>query len=182
MQRYQDFDQHTLLFAGEPYGIGYSQPIFGYNQLKWDKKIEPLKYHESRQAYIEAQEQIAVTVEGYFFDLLIAQVNMQTAETNLANTQDILKVAKVKFELGKISKNEILQIQLEILNAQKALGVSRRDMQVASLNLKTYIGTERVDAVKLIPPKDISRVEVSTETIMKEAEENRSDAIALSGV
>jgi outer membrane protein len=38
---------------------GYSQPLFQFNALRWDKKIEPLKFNESKQAYIESQEQIA---------------------------------------------------------------------------------------------------------------------------
>jgi len=46
-----------------------------------------LKYNESKQTYIEDLENIAVTVEGYFFDLLLAQVNLHIAETNLTNTQ-----------------------------------------------------------------------------------------------
>jgi outer membrane protein len=68
--------------------------------LRWDKKIEPLKFNESKQVYIESQEQIAYTVSGYFFDLLLAQVNYQIAQTNFTNTEKILTIAKVKFDLG----------------------------------------------------------------------------------
>ena len=178
MQRYNDFDRHTTLFNGEPYGIGYSQPLFQYNPFKWDKKIEPLKYQESRQAYIESQEQISTTVEGYFFDLLLAQENLQIAENNLTNTQEILKVANVKFDLGKISKNEILQIKLEILNAEKSVGIARRDMQVATLTLRSYIGMDGKTAIKLMPPSVIRKIEIPGELVIAQALANRSDAIA----
>ena len=77
LQRFDDFDRKNTLYNGVPYGIGYSQPIFQFNQLKWDKKIEPLKYNESKQAYIESMEQIAIKASGYFFDLLLAQVNFK---------------------------------------------------------------------------------------------------------
>ncbi|HWZ03802.1 MAG TPA: TolC family protein, partial [Mucilaginibacter sp.] len=106
MQRFDDFDRNSILYNGVPYAIGFSQPLGQYNSLKWDKKIQPLLYNESKQAYIEAQEQISITVTGYFFDLLLAQVNLQTAENNLVNTQKILKIANLKFQLGKVSKNE----------------------------------------------------------------------------
>ncbi|MGY0038285.1 TolC family protein [Pedobacter sp. NJ-S-72] len=97
LQRFDDFDRNNVLYNGIPYGIGFTQPLFQFNHLKWDKKIEPLKFNESKQAYIEAQEQIAVTVNGYFFDLLLAQVNLGIASTNLSNTQKIMKVANAKF-------------------------------------------------------------------------------------
>jgi outer membrane protein len=104
MQRFDDFDRNSVLYNGTPYAVGFSQPLGQYNSLKWDKKIQPLLYNESKQAYIETHEQISITVTGYFFDLLLAQVNLQTAESNLANTQKILKIANLKFDLGKVSK------------------------------------------------------------------------------
>ena len=121
MQRFDDFDRNTTLYNGVPYAVGYSQPLWMYNGLKWDKKIEPLKYDESRQEFIESLEQISIKAGSYFFDLLLAQVNLQIADTNLANTQRILQIAQLKFDMGKLSRNEILQLQLEVLKAQKAV-------------------------------------------------------------
>ncbi|RKR84551.1 outer membrane protein TolC [Mucilaginibacter gracilis] len=178
LQRFDDFDRNSVLYNGVPYGIGFSQPLFQFNSLKWDKKIEPLKYNESKQAYIEAQEQISITVTGYFFDLLLAQVNQHLAELNLNNTNNILRVANLKFELGKISKNEILQLQLEQLNAKKAVGTALRDMEIAALNLRSYTGQEGTEKIALDVPSTFSDINVSADKVLAEAFENRSDAIA----
>ena len=107
LQRFDDFDRRYTLYNNVPFGVGYSQPLFQFNQLKWDRRIEPLKYKESTQAYIEAMENVAITACGYFFDLLLAQVNLQIAETNLRNTKNILRIANEKYALGKISRNMI---------------------------------------------------------------------------
>jgi outer membrane protein len=178
LQRFDDFDRNNILYNGVPYALGYSQPLLQYNSLKWDKKIEPLKYNESKQAYIESQEQIAITVEGYFFDLLLAQVNLQVAENNLENTLKILNIANIKFELGKVSRNEILQLQLELLNAKKAVGTAKRDIEIATLTLRSYTGFEDTDKVTLITPTAATNMEVSADRVLIEAFANRSDAIA----
>jgi outer membrane protein len=178
LQRYEDFHTKDVSYNGVPYAIGYSQPLFQYNQLKWDKRIEPLKFDESKQAYIEAQEKIAITAEGYFFDLLLAQANLRIAETNLDNTEKILKVARLKFDLGKVSKNEILQLQLEELNAEKAIGTGRRDREIATLNLRTYTGEEAVAGFQLQVPDLIAQVSIDADKVLQEAYANRSDAIA----
>ena len=178
LQRFDDFDRNSVLYNGVPYAIGFSQPLGQYNSLKWDKKIQPLLYNESRQAYIEAQEQIAITATGYFFDLLLAQVNLQIAETNYANTQSILKIANTKFELGKVSKNEILQLQLELLNAKKAVGIAKRDKEIASLTLRSYISEENDTHISLVVPETISDMSVSADKVLAQAYANRSDAIA----
>jgi len=178
MQRFDDFDHNSILYNGVPYAIGFSQPIGQYNSLKWDKKIQPLLYDESKQAYIEAQEQISITATGYFFDLLLAQVNLQTATNNLENTQKLLKVSNLKFELGKVSKNDILQLRLEELNAKKAMGTAKRDVEIATLNLGAYIGHEGDDKLVLLVPQTISQMNVSADKVLAQAFENRSDAIA----
>lgn len=178
LQRYDNLSSKTVLYNSIPYAIGFDQPLFHFNTLKWDKKIEPLKYNESRQVYIESQEQIAIVVTGYFFDLLLAQVNLHVAETNLINTERILKIANVKFELGKVAKNEILQLQLEQLNAQKAVGTAKRDMEISTLSLRSYIGLEGSERIVLTMPSAAKQIDVIAEKVLKEAYENRSDAIA----
>lgn len=178
LQRFDDFDRNNTLYNGVPYGIGYSQPLWQFNSLKWDKAIAPLKYNESRQAFIESMEFIAITANGYFFDLLLAQVNLQAAEANLANTNHILIIANEKLELGKISKNEILQLKLEQLKAKKAVGIAKRDMQIATLNLRSYTGLNSSDSISLALPAERIDMKVATDKVVSEAFANRPEAIA----
>ena len=178
MQRFDDFDRRTKLYNGVPYALGYSQPLWRYNPLKWDQKVAPLKYSESKQAYIESLELISMKAASYFFALLIAQVNYQIAETNFSNTQNILRIANEKFEMGKISRNEILQLKLEQLKAQKAVGIARRDIEISALNLRSFIGLQSTDKIALSLPDDVIQMTVDTAKVVAEAYENRSDAIA----
>jgi len=178
LQRFDNFNGNMVQYNGVPYAIGLSQPLGQYNSLKWDNKIQPLLYNESKQAYIQAQEQISISVTGYFFDLLLAQVNLGTAEANFINTAKMLKIANLKFNLGKVSKNEILQLQLENINAKKAEGTARRDVEIATLNLRSYIGLEGNENIELIVPETISSMIVNADKVLTQAYENRSDAIA----
>jgi outer membrane protein len=177
LQRFDDFDRKKTLYNGVPFGIGYSQPLFNFNNLKWEQKIQPLKYTESRQAFIESMEEIAIKANGYFFDLLLAQVNFHIAETNLSNTKKILLVANEKYNLGKISKNEILQLQLEQLKAEKSAGIANRDMEIATLNLRSYTGLKDTEKIALSLPASTINMEVPIGKAVSEAYANRSDAI-----
>lgn len=178
LQRFDDFDRKKTLYNSVPFGIGYSQPLWQFNSLHWDNKIEPLKYHESKQAYIESMEQIAITASGYFFDLLLAQVNQKIADTNLAATKNILRIANEKYDIGKISKNEILQLQLEMLKAQKAAGIARRDVEIATLNLRSFTGLANNDKIALSLPQSNINMQVAADKVLEEAYTNRSDAVA----
>ena len=109
---------------------------------------------------------------------MLAQVNFQIANTNLSNTLNILRIANEKFEIGKISRNEILQLQLERLKAQKALGIAKRDMEIATLNLRSFTGLQQTEKIALLLPDAITGMQVQADKVLAEAYENRSDAIA----
>jgi outer membrane protein len=178
LQRFDDFDRDNTLYNAVPYTLGYQQPLFQFNKLKWDKKIEPLKYQESRQQFISDMEEVSVKASQYFFALLLAQVNYQIAETNLANTRRIQAIADEKFALGKISRNEILQLQLENLKSEKSLGAALRDMEIAMLNLRAYTGLQQTGKVALeLPPAEIA-MQVTADRVLSEAYKNNADAIA----
>lgn len=178
LQRFDDFDRKNTLYNGVPYAFGYSQPLFMFNNLKWDKRIEPLKYNESRQEFIESMERIAINATSYFFDLLLAQVNLQIAETNFTNTTNILRIAEEKFALGKVSRNEILQLQLELLKARKSVASAKREMEIALLNLRAYTGLQNDARISLDLPGSSINMKVNADKVLTEAYANRSDAIA----
>lgn len=180
VQRFDDFDRKNTLYNGTLFAVGISQPLFKFNNFKWEKQIEPLKYNESQQEYLESLELISLKANQYYFDLLLAQVNLKISETNLANTITILKIANEKFDIGKNSRNELLQLQLENLKAQKAVATAKRDVEISTLNLKAFTGLQNDDKLELTEIVPQAPPSVSAEKLLKEAFDNRSDAISFS--
>jgi outer membrane protein TolC len=178
LQRFDDFARNNTLYNGTPVAVGLSQPLFRFNPLKWEAKIAPLKYKESQQEYVEALELIALTASDLYFALLLAQVNVKIAQTNLTNTDRILRIAQEKFDIGTISRNEILQLQLEQLKAQKAAGTARRELEISTLNLRSYTGLKGQERIELEPPQPEKPPTIQAELLLKEAYENRADAVA----
>ncbi|AQG78131.1 TolC family protein [Spirosoma montaniterrae] len=181
LQRFDDFLNQNTLYNGIPFAVGLSQPLFRFNPMKWDRRIEPLRYAESNQQYIESMEQVALDATGLYFDLLVAQVNLQIAETNRANNDTLLTIARHKLELGKISRNDLLQLQLSVLNARKDLASARQTAEVASLKLRTFLNIQgEINALRpfdLAIPNQIRSFSVDVKQALNQAFANRSDAI-----
>ncbi|UHG93616.1 TolC family protein [Spirosoma oryzicola] len=182
LQRFDNFLNNTTLYNGIPFAIGLTQPLFRFNQMKWDRRTEPLRYAESNQQYIEALEQVAVDATSLYFDLLVAQVNLQIAETNRANNDTLYKIAVHKLDLGKISQNDLLQLQLSVLNAKKDLASARQTAEVASLKLRSYLNTNdansgRPQPFELVVPTQLTEFPVDISKALTEAFANRSASI-----
>lgn len=178
IQRFDNFLNNSTLYNGIPFAVGLSQPLFRFNQMKWDRRTEPLRYAESSQQYIEAMEQVALDATGLYFDLLVAQVNLQIAETNRANNDTLFKIAGHRMELGKISRNDLLQLQLSVLSAKKDLASARQTAEVASLKIKSFISSRDNRVLALTVPTQLSDFTVDINQAIVEAFANRSDAIA----
>lgn len=182
LQRFDNFLNRNTLYNGIPFALGLSQPLFRFNPMKWDRRIEPLRYAESNQQYAESLEQVALDATALYFDLLVAQVNLQIAETNRTNNDTLYTIAQHKVALGKISRNDLLQLQLSVLNARKDLASARQTAEVASLKLRAFLNLQRDNntwrPLDLAIPGQISTFSVDMQQALAEAFANRSDAIA----
>lgn len=181
LQRFDDFLNRNTLYNGIPLAIGLSQPLFRFNPMKWDRRIEPLRYAESNQQYLESMEQVALDATGLYFDLLVAQVNLQIAETNRTNNDTLFTIARHKLELGRLSRNDLLQLQLSVLNARKDLASARQNAEVASLKLRAFVNmqteTNRIRPFELVIPDKVNVFTVDIQQAISQAFTNRSDAI-----
>lgn len=177
MQRFDDFARKTTRYNGIPFEVGLKQPLFQFNPLKWDRKIQPLKYQEGNQQFIQSLEQVALDATGYYFELLVAQVNLQIAEKNRSNNDTLYKIAQHKLELGKISQNDLLQLQMGLLTAQKDLASAQQSAAVASLKLKLYMGSRDERNLELGIPLEAKEFDIDTRIALDEAFANRSAAI-----
>ena len=52
----REMEKKMNMFSTIPVSVGYTQSLFGYNSLKWERRIEPLRYAEAKKSYAEAVE------------------------------------------------------------------------------------------------------------------------------
>jgi outer membrane protein len=181
LERYDNFLNNSLgpkrLYNSLPGRIGYRQPIFRFNQLSWDKKIEPLKYEESHKQYAEELENMAVNATTLFFNLLLAQNNLEVALKNQANNDTIYKIGQGRYNLGKVAENELLQLELGLMTASQEVSQGRLDVETSTLRLKIYIGLTGNQRVQLLPPTTIPEHKLDEATAIAEARKNRQSVV-----
>jgi len=178
---YNYFNNVTTNFKqwnGAPFNIYLNQPLFAFNQYKWDKKIEPIRYEESKREYAENMEQISRDAVGAFFNVLQAQVNMQIARFNLANNDTIYKIEQGRYNIGTTSKDKLLQVELQLLRSRQDVAKANLDLQTASLQLRTFIGLRNGETFDLILPDAIPQFMVDEINALEHAKQTRSAYIA----
>ena len=166
-------------YLSTPVSIGIRQPIKGANSFRWEKKIEPLKYETAKKTYIESLEQVNQRAVTYFFDLALAQVNIQIAQQNYSNNDTLYKISKGRYNIGTIAENELLQMELAFLNAGADLNSARVNLEMNKFQLRSFLGyNENVD-LQLIIPDSIPDLDVNVSQALEEAHNNSPTMIDL---
>ena len=166
-------DSTTLTsYQSTPVVIGYRQPIFKYNEYRWAKQLEPLKYEKAKRQYLEDLESVSIRANQYFFNLLLAQVEESIAEKNFKNNDTLYRIALGRYQLGKIAENDLLKMELDYLNAQAAVDNARLNYENMLFQLKSYLRLQESKPLVLIPPAYTEHFEVIAEKAVAEARKN----------
>ncbi|PHQ58706.1 MAG: transporter, partial [Maribacter sp.] len=147
-----------------------------YNPYKWDRKIEPLRYEESKRNIIENMEDISLTTCLRYFGLLKAQVRLDIAKKNLSNQDTLLLITKERFKIGKIAENELLQIELSHLISKNNVTTNTILIKRTSQDLARFLELE-TEAIELEVPEKLVDFTISVDKALEEAETNRKSVI-----
>jgi hypothetical protein len=178
LQRNDNFtEEPPTSYLAYPVTIGFMQPINGYNELKWDRKIEPMKYEEAKLQYINSMEVVSQRAVGRFFDLALAQINLEIARKNYANNDTLFQIAQGRYQLGTIAENELLQMELSYLNAGTALNEATIDLELRQSRLRSFLGFNERVSLELVLPRDIPDIQLDYTRTLSEAKANNPEIL-----
>lgn len=157
-----------------PVSLILNQPIGGFNQFKWDKRIEPVRYEKAKYEYLESMESITSQAVALYFNQLVAQQNLAIARQNHANTDTLYKISQERFQIGSISKNDLLQLELQLLNEGMSINTNKLQHDLAAAQLKSYLMYDEQDTVILEIPENVADIEISIDEAYRLAFTNTS--------
>jgi len=161
-------------YFSTPFIVGFNQPIFGYNSLKWDKKIEPLRYEEATKAYAEQMENVAYETVESFFNVYTGQLNLEAARLNKFNADTLFNISKGRFEVGRIAETELLQIELSAMNADANLAQAVLNLQNGTERLRNFLGIKNQVEFELNAPTDLPEFIINPNEALQYALNHRS--------
>lgn len=166
---------HT--YKSNPITIGLQQSIFGYNALKWDKKIEPLRFEEAKKSYVETLELVSVNTITRFFNLARAQSNLEIAQTNFANADTLYTFAKGRYNIGTITENEMLQLEINRLTEESNMSNAQLEVYDYMEALRAYLGITEEVTIKTEVTHHIPELTINLEDALTKAIDNSPDIL-----
>ena len=173
-------------FMSLPVAITLQQPLFSVNHLKWNRRIEPLRYREAQARFLTETEQVAMQAISHYFSLLLAGEQVNIARQNLQTAEKLYEVAQAKRQMGTISENDVLQMRLNMLTARSALTNSESSRQASQFALRSFLDVE-ADIAPIMPEdlplpsldREGQGVGLSYDDVLTHALENNAQATTM---
>ena len=163
-------------YMNVPLSLTFTQPIFGVNSLKWQRRIAPVRYREAKADFLSATEEVTRKALTYFFELLLAREQLNIAHQNLENSEKLYKIAEAKRSIGQISENDRLQLRLSMLKARAALTDSESELNAKMFQLRAFLGLSEQEEIEPVLPESVPDVEIRYADALEKALQNNSFA------
>jgi len=175
--RLEDYTDSSIYFRSSPISLGFSQPLFQYNQYKWERKIEPLKFEKAKKEYIENSQVIAIKAINQFFDLMDAQQAFKIAQLNKTTADTLYHKSKGRYERGAIAFNDLQRLELNMLNAEFEFEKTKLSLERVKFELKSFLRLPENEKMNLILPAEIPNTKIIPQKALEKALENNPDIL-----
>ncbi|MDL2245547.1 TolC family protein [Parabacteroides sp. OttesenSCG-928-J18] len=159
-------------YMSVPVGLTLKQPLFGVNNQKWKRKIEPVRYQEAKAAYIESVEMVTLYTIDYFFTLLRARESLRNAQQNLENADKLYDIAVARREIGHISETELMRLQQAALQAKANRTDAQSAWNAAMFQLRAFLGLSEQEMIEPLLPETAPAVHIEYQKVLEKAQEN----------
>lgn len=152
--------------------VGINQPLFGFNELKWEKRISPLKFEKAKKEYLLIKQETTIKAVKLYFELLLANVRKEIALSNYATSDTLYQLGTKKKDILAINREELLNLELNKFNAEIEITKAKQDEEKAKFNLNSFLGYDRSIEIKTNLPPILKDTEILPEEAISIAKKN----------
>ena len=169
----------THSYYSQPLQLSFSQSLNGYNSFKWSRKTEPIEYRRARKQYAETMELVASQAAMVFFNLVSAQTELEIAQLNHAATDTLYTYGLGRYNIGTITENELLQLELNKLNSETSIMSSQMSFDDAVDQLRNFLNLTSDTQIEVVTTDSIPHFTVPLDQAMELARQNSPDIESL---
>ena len=164
----------SLTWYSRPVTVSYYQPLFTYNQFKWDKKIEPKEYERGKRDYLESMEALTINAVYAYHNLLLAKMNNEISQSNFENSGNMLRIAKERLQLGDVTRAEYLQLELRMLNDSISINETAVQVREAQMMLNSLLGYDESFVIDPVLEEELPDIQMDYDLVMYKSLANSS--------
>lgn len=167
-------DLESQVFYNNLY-LNLNQPLFTYNRLKLQMKELELNYENANISYAIQRLNLERNVTQFFYNVYMAQMNLNIAREELKNTQNSYEIIKNKVDAGLAAMEEFYQAELNLATSKSSLQNSVVTFENAKDQLKLYLGMDLYEDFSILADVASNPVPVDLERAIETGLDSRME-------
>jgi len=169
----KDYSTQKRKLAYSQFGVAFNQPVFTKNLLRENLTSAEYQYKRFELYFTRAQMNIIYDVTKSFYEVYRAAYEKQINEDRLSNSQEALRIAKLKFETGTISEGDLLVTEIEAARNDGLVSESTGKYERAKDEFKLLIGLNMTEEIDIIAEMEFETVVIDLQKAIEQALTNR---------
>ncbi len=129
----------TNMFSNSLY-MSLSQPLFTYNELKYDLLAIEMDYENALINYALSRLSLEQSIINNFYSVYMAQQNLDIAREEMANAQQNYDIIAEKVNLEMVSRSELFQAEINLASAESTIDSREVSLESAQDKFKQLLG------------------------------------------
>ena len=155
------------------FAISLDQPIFTKNRLKEDLQEAELQFKKSNCTYSRAQMDIIYNVSHGFYTLYSASREKDIAYEKMMNSEESLRIARLKYETGNIPEGDVLIAEITAAQDKTKYLEAISKLERKKDDFKQLIGLEIEKKISIITDLKYDVYNVTLDTAINQGLLNR---------
>ncbi len=126
--------------SANEYMAGFSQPIEWPAKRAARQRAAEAGLAGASVGLVETRLNLTADVKVAFYDLLLAQRDLDLAKNNLSIVEDVRRIVGVRVRLGEAPQFELIKAEVEVLKANQAVTRAENTVRVNRVILDTLHG------------------------------------------
>ncbi|MCL3782427.1 TolC family protein [Prolixibacteraceae bacterium JC049] len=152
-------DNGNKAFSNNLY-LSLNQPLFTYNKRKIELKSLELDLENANIGYAMQRLNLEKSVTEQFYNVYMAQMNLDIANEELENARANYEIIKNKVDAGLSAKEELYQAELNYANAKSTVQNRQVSMENTKDAFKNYIGMDILEEIVVLTDVSVDKVRI----------------------
>ena len=155
--------------------LNINQPLFTYNRLKLQLRQLELNLENANISYAMQRLNLERNVTQFFYNVYMAQMNLNISREELANTQKSYDIIVNKVDAGLAAKEELYQAELNLSTSKSTVQNDEVSFENAKDQLKLYLGMDLNEDIVILADVAENPVPVNLDLAIQNGLESRME-------
>jgi outer membrane protein len=155
--------------------LNFNQPLFTCNRQKLELKELELSFENANISYALQRLNLERNVTEFFYNIYMAQMNLNIAKEEVVNTQKSYEIIKNKVDAGLAAKEELYQAELNLATSKSTLQNREVTFENVKDQLKLYLGMDLYEDFSILADVAVNPVQVDLEKAIENGLKSRME-------